>query len=523
MDKLNILQIYDYMELGGAESHIITLSKALINRGHKVQIASSYGPSVAKLNEIGIKFHNLNLYDQSQYIKNAGKIIEIMEKENIDIVHVHPFHSQIIMCIVKLIKKIPTITTIHGAYKTPSVNGLQDFFDGFILISEESKEFHLNKKLISREVIEVIPNSVPLIQTEKPRLNNDILKIAYVSRIDNDKLPSLLFLIKCVERVLEFLNVEITIIGQGTKYDDVVELIHTINKKVNRKAIRIINGSTDIIKFLQAADIVVGVGRVILEALSVNRIPICIGNNYYVGIIKKENLLRISEVNFTDRNSHQNLSSEAFVKDLLRIKNEPEQVLREQDESFQLFKRNFDVATSAERHEDLYKKIMTEYKQKIFTVTDILKSNPKINELDSLSFAFELKENGLHYKLDNPKDTRILLVPDFFNENDCWSKVLVNLMKDHHYRDMATLIIRVENSYIEKVDEIILNIQQVLIPFENKNMIDILIDCEYQDEATSILFLSEINHFIPTNENQHDTIFKCKLLGKQIIEPGSLK
>ncbi|MFD1349894.1 glycosyltransferase [Oceanobacillus caeni] len=518
MDLLRILQVYDYMQLGGAETHIITLSKALMGKGHNVQIVSSNGPAVEKINELGIDFHELDVYDPTKYFINAEKIIEIIEREKINIVHVHPFHSQVVMSLVKLIKDIPIVTTIHGAYRTPSVEGLNEFFDRFIFVSEEANKFHLENKLIRKDIIEIIPNCVPLVPNGKGSiLNTNILKVVYVSRIDVDKLPSILFFIKCIEEIVKYLDVEITFIGQGSKYNELINLVNDINQKLNKSVVSVVNGSVDVVRYMKAADIVVGVGRVLLEALSINKIPLCIGNNHYVGILNREKLMRISEVNFTDRNSTQELLPELLIKDLLRVKQNPGKVLMELKETILQFKKCFDIKISAERHENLYRKVINEYSGKKFEICDISKYKLKLDEIEKIHYANELKANGYTYILDGAKEIRILLMPNFYDKNDWWSRSLIDSITNNKCIRKSTVVIRIDNQFHSELKEIIEKIQTEINPYENEYNLDILIDCEYQDYITETLFLSEIDYFVPTNKNQHEIIYKCKLLEVQIL------
>lgn len=519
MGKLRILQLCDYMQLGGAESHIITLSKGLIDKGHIVQIASSLGPAVSKLSECGIKFHELNFYNPQNYFINAEKLLNIIVEENIDIVHVHPSQSQIAISLTRLIKIVPVITTIHGAYKTPSIEGLEEFFNGFVFVSEETKKFHLDNQFVNKKLNMVIPNSVPFRTNEEEKLipNMHALKIIYVSRLAEDKFPSIVYFINCIEQIIKFLNVEITIIGQGSKYNEVLELANVINYKLDKKVINVINGSVDVIDFMKKADVVVGVGRVILEALSVKKIPICIGNKNYVGIINKYNLLEVAKVNFTDRNSSRNLSPEFLINDLIKIQNEPEQVLSELNETVLLSKSYFEIGISAEKHQEFYREVIKTFTRKNFTLKDILKYKRKLRVLDVVRAAYDLKLNGCTYTLDNAKDTRVLIIPDISDENDKWITVLLELIKNKSFEDKITIIIRIQNQFHSIMDEVIQKIQKVLELFEAKYKIDILVDCEYHDEVNEVLFLSEISCFVPTNNNQNNTIFLCRLLGGKIV------
>lgn len=515
MGNLKILQIYDHMQLGGAETHIITLSKGLIDSGNVVHIASSNGPAVPVIKKLGIEFHELDLYNSDHYILNAGKLLEIIENHQIDIVHAHPFHSQIIISLVKLLKNVPTITTIHGPYETPSVKGLNKFYDGFILVSEETKRFHYEKKLLNhKHHIEIIPNSVPILSSDTIlNLRKGSLKIAYVSRIDADKLPSILFFIKCIEIAIKHFNLEILIIGQGSKLQDVSKLARGVNLKAQKNIISVVDGSTDVINEIKNVDIVVGVGRVILEALSINKIPVCIGNNNYVGIVNSKNIKKIAEVNFTDRNTTQTLSPELFIDDLKRIVNFSEEVIKELKETVTYFKKHYDIKISVEKHLKFYKKILNNYSyNRIYDIQDIVTFKPKIKFIEDFDFVRYLRSRGFKYQLDDVKDTKILIMPDFFNENDCWNKVLRHFLEN--YNDSITILIRVKNEYIIDLGEIIRKIQSEIEKYNNGPRTDILIDCEFHDSVNELLFLYEMDIFIPTNDYQQDITYKCRLLEK---------
>lgn len=522
MRKLKILQIYDFMQLGGAETHIITLAQELEEIGHNVQIVSSYGPAVSKIHELGIKFHDLDIFNPSNYFMNAEKILEIIEFENIDIIHVHPFHSQIVIGLVKLIKNIPTVTTIHGAYKTPSVEGLQNFFERYILVSEETSKFHIDNRYISKELIHIIHNSVPVISNSTIEICKDgILKIVYISRIDKDKLPSIVFFINCIEEIIKIFNVDVKIIGNGNEYNYIVTMVNELNEKVGKQVIHIIPGSTNVLEFMKAADIVVGVGRVLLEALSVKKIPICIGNKNYVGIINRDNLMGISEVNFTDRNTNRKLLPEYFIKDLMKIKEYPQQSFQELNETIGVFENKFNIKISAEKHNSLYKKVLEDYSEKKYNISDLSKFKVKIKEVENIIFAYELKKNGQRYLLDNVKETRILIVPNFLDENDNWSDTLVNYLKNSKLYKNTTLVIRINNEFHNIQDDILNKIYSVLELFVNSNEVDILVDCDYFDNVSEILFLYEMCYFIPTNSNQKNLIYLVKLLGGEIIQSSN--
>lgn len=514
MEKLKILQVYDHMQLGGAESHIITLSKGLIDSGHSVQIVSSNGPFVSQIKKFGIKFHELSLNNSDNYLINVDKILEIIEEEKIDIVHVHPFHSQIIMGLVRLIKNIPLVTTIHGAYSTPCVNGLAEFFDYIICISKESYNFHINNNLILSNELELIPNCVPTMDFKRtPILQAKILRIGYISRLDEDKFDSILFFINCIEVIVNTFEVEISIVGQGSKYNEVLSIIENINTKFNKTVVKLVKGVEDIVPYMNNFDVIIGVGRVLLEALSVGRIPICIGNSNYVGILNKEKLMKISEVNFTDRNTKEILLPELLINDLLKIKENQGHILKELDETIFKLMTNFDIKLSVTSHEKIYKKVLKHYSEK---KVNLYNFNYKIDYIDNIKLAYSLIENNYSYVLDNVREKTVLFIPNFNDSNDMWQERLNETVVGNN-NHTTTYIFRISNEFQINLNEFLEEIELNLKPLINLYQLDVLIDCEYHDNVTEFLFLKEMNYFVQTNNNQYKVKYLCRILGVKII------
>ena len=58
---MKILMLCDSMDCGGAETHVLTLSSALVARGHEVYIVSRGGRLVKELLRAGVKHLTLQL------------------------------------------------------------------------------------------------------------------------------------------------------------------------------------------------------------------------------------------------------------------------------------------------------------------------------------------------------------------------------------------------------------------------------------------------------------------------------
>lgn len=316
--KLNILQVYDYMNLGGAETHIITLSKALKQLGHNVWIIGSNGPAVKWIKDYDLKFIDLPLNKLNTQIESISRLISIIKDNEIDIIHTHPFNSQIISCLCGYLTNTPVVTTVHGAYWTsilrPEIGNL---IEKVICVSKETLDF-CRKNGIPYEKSILISNAVCVKQVDFKHsfFENDKIKISYISRLDNDKIPSLISFLKSVPELQTRFDLEINIIGDGEKYKQIQEIVDKINTNVGSKVINMVGGTTETEYYIEKSDIVIGVGRVILEAIALGRFAICLGNKYYPGIVDNKLLLKISNVNFTDRNSKRIFNPADLIDDI---------------------------------------------------------------------------------------------------------------------------------------------------------------------------------------------------------------
>lgn len=116
---MNILQILPELNVGGVETGTLDLAKYLMRLGHKAVVISSGGKLVRDLEELGVKHYQLPVHKKSlpAIFKMVFRVAEIIEKEQIDIVHARsrvPAWVAFFAC--RKTKRI-FITTCHGHYK----------------------------------------------------------------------------------------------------------------------------------------------------------------------------------------------------------------------------------------------------------------------------------------------------------------------------------------------------------------------------------------------------------------------
>jgi glycosyltransferase involved in cell wall biosynthesis len=114
MDKIKVLEVIQQGEIGGGESHLLTLlSKLDRSRFEPIVIALSDGEMINRLNGMGIKNYVVNSRLPFNF-RVWKKMRIILEENSIEIIHTHGARalSNIIYPASRL--KIPVVHTVHG-------------------------------------------------------------------------------------------------------------------------------------------------------------------------------------------------------------------------------------------------------------------------------------------------------------------------------------------------------------------------------------------------------------------------
>jgi len=521
-NKLNILYLYDYMKLGGAETHIITLSKAIKDLGHNVYIAAPNGPAVKWIKEENIIFLECSLDNWNEQFESLKRIVSSIEHYDIDIIHAHPFNSQIIGSLAAYVTRKPCVTTIHGEYETPALeNFLKPLFSKYVCVGDNIKNLYI-KYGIKAEDVQVIKNTVEIRELSQKAdfFKNGIVNLCYISRLDDDKIKTLEFLLNALSELRKYLHIRLTIVGEGTHLERIKLLSETINAEFNDRVVSVVGGTTDVFKYIEKSDIVVGIGRVLLEALSAGKFAICIGDTYYTGPINTSNFMKLSEFNFTGRNMKNELRIDSLINDIREIYFDFDNKFKELVAVYNILKDSFSVNSSARKHINCYNEVIDSFTDNIFEFDSSYRvtSYPLSEELKLLFLGRNYNNKRLLYHFVDSKQTKILICPDFKDKKDCWKICLENLFAKYDNNSDVTIVIRIGNEYIDCQESIIDEIGSYISLFNIEVLPDILLDIDYHDKEVESCFLASVDIFISTNDNQLNEIIKCKLANVEVYK-----
>lgn len=329
---MRVLMTTMKLDIGGAETHIVELSKALARCGVEVFVASGGGAYEKELESVGIKHFTLPLQSKKPHnmLKCYRGLKKIITENKIDIVHGHARIPSFICGKLQKKLKFPFVTTAHWVFKAGfPFNRLSDWGDKSLAVSEDIKQYLIDNYGLLSENIRVTINGI---DTEKFSADTDFSdiksefnlgdnkkRIVYVSRMDIDRSLVAHHLIECTPKLFErFPDLEVVIVGGGNDFDAVKAEADEVNAQLGKRVIILTGSRTDINKFAASGDIFIGVSRAALEAMACEKPSIIAGNEGYIGIFDEDKLSVSIDTNFCCRGCELS-TSEHLEQDIVSL------------------------------------------------------------------------------------------------------------------------------------------------------------------------------------------------------------
>jgi glycosyltransferase involved in cell wall biosynthesis len=321
------------LDLGGAETHVISLAHELHRRGHRVVVVSAGGRLVTRLTERGIPHLYAPLASHSPVdMARAYWILrQIIQTHQIGLVHAHARIPAWLVSLALKGRSVPFVTTYHGVYKAGFPwRYLTTFGQRTIAVSDDVRE-HLVQRLGAPEAqIRTIPNGYDLDQFRTgidiaPLLQEFGVEaagahIVNASRMSGEMADVPIALMEAVALVeAEVPGLRLWVLGDGDRLGDVRRAAAKTNAKLGRSAVVVTGVRLDVNRFFNLADCVVAVARTAVEAMACERAVIVAGQGGYRGILTPERIEEYARSNFTAREEGQPLAAVQLAADLRHL------------------------------------------------------------------------------------------------------------------------------------------------------------------------------------------------------------
>lgn len=324
---MNILLGLMSLDIGGAETHVVTLAKALKIKGHTVVVVSAGGIYEKELTDVGVihVYAPLGHKSPQAIIKSVLAMRNAIKTNNIEIIHTHGRIPSLIGGVVSKLLRRKFMTTVHAMYKLNSYKWISLFGRKTICVSEDIRKHIIEHYGVNENQITVIPNCIDTVKFSAN--DNEISEeftIGYISRMQGE-------LSERAVEVSEMLttyaydtkkNIKLIIVGDGEDFNKVLTSIDQLsNRRSNLKSetkieIQLLGKRTDIPELINQMDVVVCVSRVAMEAMSCSKAVILLGGEGYEGLLTQDNYEHARESNFTGRTSQLKFEERTFIKEI---------------------------------------------------------------------------------------------------------------------------------------------------------------------------------------------------------------
>lgn len=310
---MKILITLSQLEVTGVEIYSISIANKLIELGHEVFIVSDTLFMAAKTSAkyISVPVSNRSIIYR---VKNSIWLINFIRKNNIDIVNAHSRASAWVSNIACMIARIPLIVFVHGRQATFFSRKLFHAYGEYtIAICEKIEQQLLEVFNVSSDRIEVLRNGFDVHGlTQSPPPNEKIVSL--IGRLSGPKgdlaFDLLEFLSGKIKSSGELKNVKFKVVGAQViparfeKFKDRVEFTGFVEG---------LNG------IINNSSVIIGSGRIAIEALILNRPVIAIGEACTIGLVNQNNLRFALATNFGDMNvKEKEFDFESIYRDLLK-------------------------------------------------------------------------------------------------------------------------------------------------------------------------------------------------------------
>lgn len=279
---MRVLLAIRQFDFGGAECHVRDLANALVGRGHDVWVVAPWGRQV-RLLDPAVR-HVPLVFSSVWHPLQAARLARMIARERIDVIHAHQRLATLTSILAGQFASRPVVATLHGQLQHDLTDwpGASTLLSRLIVISPFFADLvSRHEPALARKTV-CIPNGVRVSRQMTLR-DPSRLVVAFASRLTSPLNPLLHNLVNTVAGIArEFPALELRVFGDGPAHASLRGHASDVNVVAGRPVVHVAGYRDDLPAELARASLVLGVGRVAIEALA-QGVPVLPVNRHYVG------------------------------------------------------------------------------------------------------------------------------------------------------------------------------------------------------------------------------------------------
>jgi len=301
---MRILHVLSADFFAGSVAYAVALAEAHRQAGHQVWLASDAAslPTGATLVQLPISRRKYR-----QRWRNIRALRQLLQAERIDVVHAHSRAASWVSYWAVRGLEVPLVSTVHGRQHLHASTSLFDIYGDKVIAICENLARHLREEVQMQPAkIEVIPNGVAFsgpAAAAGPRAVPAGLRLAFIGRFNGPKGERAAALFEHVFPALlrEFPALRVALIGGELSHLPASghAALAALQAEFGER-IELVGFSRDVPGWLQKTTLVVGAGRVAIEALGAGVPALALGEACYAGPVTEATYAAAAASNFGD-------------------------------------------------------------------------------------------------------------------------------------------------------------------------------------------------------------------------------
>lgn len=392
----NILICLEQLGIGGVETAVLNRAKTFAEKGNNVFVLAKDGIYKEIFEKKGVHVIDFSFDIVGNIdLEKVEKICNIINENNIDQVHIHQYPCLPSACFACCITKIPYIIYVH----TQLIEPYEWYMKNFPIQKEYMELFFKNAfkvisitKKASNNVMEyfkikesekfiVEQNSIDFSEFKPNRSVKKIKNFLIIARLEEEKFKSIINAIDVFYEYIKIINeqdIRLTIVGDGKIKEKIMEYVK--NKEIS-DLVTFVGKVNNVKDYIENSDIVIAMGRCILEAIAMKRVAVISGVSNLKGIVNKYNIDSAVGGNFTGRSIEKEDGTEISEMPNKTAKEIAEQIIElKEGEIHETVEYNYDVIFSKLNIEKncffINREVNVNYKEIIFKL--LYENNEKI-------------------------------------------------------------------------------------------------------------------------------------------------
>ncbi len=302
--SLRILHVLSSNFFAGSVAYALQLAEKQNALGHDVFMATDQGGLSDHITCLTLPVSDRSLLQRFHNIRFLRKIIR---EHDISVVHAHSRAASWIAHYAVRGTRVPLISTIHGRQvKHSSLKSNDIYGEKVIAICPQLREHLINELHMEQQNVLFLPNPLDLEklrQIRRTRIDDGKVVISVVGRLNGPKGAHIAGLVSNVfPRLLEqYPNVSIRIVGgEWDSFPQAGRDAFEMSQSRFGERLQYLGFTRQVLEIMADSDLVIGAGRVAMEALALKTSTFALGEACCHGLVTNDNLDDAICTNFGD-------------------------------------------------------------------------------------------------------------------------------------------------------------------------------------------------------------------------------